>query len=188
MPVLHGRHTLLGGSAGLSRVPSAAPGEALLASAKAGEVAAAEFAAIGSRAQPQHQHGAGRRVVILLRPCAEFHSKAFRTAGVADGTKVPDGGLESVVTLPATKRQNADDAAEPFPEGPRLGDPQVFRSAPRTSYESHRELGPPGSRIILRLCPGSRPRFVGHNRRDNRRRPWPIAPAPSPRTSPEALQ
>src|SRR5216684_3188597 len=85
-----------------------APGEALLAGAIAGEVAAAHRAAVRRRSHPQQQHGPQRRAIVLFAPGGKFLPVAARAACEFPRTLIPYAGGPTRAAARAPQRINTE--------------------------------------------------------------------------------
>jgi hypothetical protein len=99
------------------------PGEPLLASAKAGEVAAAGRATVRRSAQAQQNARPAGRVIVLLAPGGEFLAIAPRAARIFPCAVLPNTGFPARVATPAPQRILADQSAK------LLSNPVAVRNA-----------------------------------------------------------
>ena len=81
-----------------------APAMLFLASAEAGEIAAAGGAAVRSRAAAQQDHGPARRMIVLLAPGAQILAIAAGTAGKPPGSVGPNAGSPACAAFAAAQR------------------------------------------------------------------------------------
>jgi len=82
------------------------PRIAFLARAETGEIAAARRAAVGSRADTQHDARPGRRMVVMLAPGGQLLPVAARAARVFPGPRSPRAGFPTGLAAPAAQRIN----------------------------------------------------------------------------------
>jgi hypothetical protein len=149
----------------------APPQESLLARAPTREITAAKLTSIGSGPKPQRQQGSGRRVVVLLRPGAQFHAIAPRAAGIDHVARLPDGSLITQAAVAAAELINADKLPDALFERTRFRNPDISRTARWTNPVSrHGTLVRELTAILTRLCGDSN-------------RNYPIAPAGVPFSS-----
>ena len=122
---------------GLCRGAPFLPREPHFARAKAREVLPAQLASVAVRPHGnQHAH-ANRRVVVVFRPASQFGAEAFRAARIPPAREIPQERAESSAALPATKRQDSDQALQPLDWSANLRRPQVVATAGWAGSERH---------------------------------------------------
>jgi hypothetical protein len=120
------------------RLPSTSPRKSFLAGSEACKIAAASIAPVRRGAEPQLDHRAPWRPIILLRPGAQFHAQTFRAARVRPSRQTPDAGQKPGVAL----GKNAGHRAQPLRKASQPGDTDVSRTAFRTDREGHLGFAP----------------------------------------------
>jgi hypothetical protein len=120
------------------------PRESLLASAEAGEIAAAGRATVRRSAQTQQHTRPAGGVIILLAPGGEFLAIAPRAARIFPCAVLPHTGFPARVAAPAPQRILADQSAKLLPNPVAVRNAYIAGTALRAS-----KLHSPNPRSII---------------------------------------